>query len=77
MKRVFMVVLFRAKDEWQNQLLKERINDTGRMYVSATMWDGKPAVRCAVGNWRVSSEKKGPAGWGVVEEVLQSVGGML
>ncbi|KAI5846782.1 pyridoxal phosphate-dependent transferase [Tricharina praecox] len=75
--RVFMVVLFRAKDEWQNQLLKERINDTGRMYVSPTVWDGKPAVRCAVGNWRVSPEKNGPAGWGVVEEVLQSVGGML
>lgn len=74
-ERVFMVVLFRARDEAQNQMLRERINSSGRMYVSATVWDGKPAIRCAVGNWRVASEKTGPAGWGVVEEVLQSVGG--
>jgi glutamate/tyrosine decarboxylase-like PLP-dependent enzyme len=75
--KVFMVVLFRARDPWQNQLLKERINETGRMYVSATVWDGKPAVRCAVGNWRVGEDKRGTEGWGVVEEVLQQVGGML
>lgn len=74
---VFMVVLFRARDEWQNQLLKERINDTGKMYVSATVWEGMPAVRVAVGNWRVAGGKKGSEGWGVVEEVLQMVGGMV
>ena len=75
--RVFTVVLFRAKDEWQNQLLRERINDTGRMYVSATVWEGRPAVRLAVTNWRAGAEKKGSEGWGVVEEVLEVVGGML
>lgn len=75
--RVFMVVLFRSKDQWQNQLLRERINDTGRMYVTATVWDGVPAVRCAVGNWRAGPDKKGSEGWGVVEEVLELVGGML
>ncbi|KAI5818400.1 pyridoxal phosphate-dependent transferase [Pyronema omphalodes] len=74
---VFMVVLFRAKDEFQNHLLRERINDTGKMYVSATVWEGIPAIRVAVGNWRVSGNKTGSDGWGVVEEVLQMVGGML
>jgi glutamate/tyrosine decarboxylase-like PLP-dependent enzyme len=74
---VFMVVLFRAKDEFQNHLLRERINDTGKMYVSATVWEGLPAIRVAVGNWRVSGNKTGSDGWGVVEEVLQMVGGML
>ena len=70
-----MVVLFRAKDEGLNEQLKERINATGKMYVSGTMWQGKKAVRCAVSNWRVGGEKAAPGGggWRVVEHVLQEV----
>ncbi|RPB08651.1 PLP-dependent transferase [Morchella conica CCBAS932] len=66
--RVFVVVLFRAREERVNKRLKERINSDGRMYVSGTMWEGREAVRCAVGNWRVCTE-----GWGLVEEVLEGV----
>jgi glutamate/tyrosine decarboxylase-like PLP-dependent enzyme len=72
-RRVFIVVLFRARDEGLNRVLKERINAGGMMYVSGTEWDGRPAVRCAVSNWMASAEKEGPAGWGMVEEVLDEV----
>jgi len=72
-RRVFIVVLFRARDSGLNRVLKERINAGGRVYVSATQWDGRPAVRCAVSNWMASGEKEGPAGWGAVEEVLGEV----
>lgn len=65
-----MVVLFRAKEERVNKSLKERINGTGKIYVSGTMWDGREAVRVAVGNWRVG---EGEEGWRVVEEVLEEV----
>lgn len=68
MGRVFVVVLFRAREERVNKQLKERINSDGRMYVSGTMWEGREAVRCAVGNWRVCAE-----GWELVEEVLEGV----
>lgn len=65
-----MVVLFRAREERVNKVLKERINASRRMYVSGTMWDGREAVRIAVGNWRVSAEEEGCE---VVKEVLEEV----
>ncbi|TGZ82969.1 PLP-dependent transferase [Ascodesmis nigricans] len=71
--KTFMVVLFRAKDEKLNEMLKERINETGKMYVSGTVWEGKKAVRCAVGNWRVRGERDGEGGWGVAVDVLEQV----
>lgn len=70
---VFMVVLFRATDENLNKVLKDHINATRRMYVSGTVWDGRPAVRCAVGNWRVGTVPEGPGGWDIVESVLDEV----
>jgi glutamate/tyrosine decarboxylase-like PLP-dependent enzyme len=65
----FMVVLFRAKDEAVNKDLVKRINATGKMYVSGTIWEGKPASRIAVSNWRVDVERDVWA----VEEVLRAV----
>lgn len=65
-----MIVLFRAKEERVNKSLKERINATGKIYVSGTIWDGREAVRIAVGNWRVED---GEQGWEVVKEVLKEV----
>lgn len=50
--QTFMVVLFRANDESLNQNLAKRINATSKMFVSGTSWDGKPACRIAVSNWR-------------------------
>lgn len=49
----YIVVLFRAKDDKINRGLTKKINDTRKIYVSGTKWDGKPACRFAISTWRV------------------------
>lgn len=51
--QTFMSVLFRAKDERLNGALAKRINKTSRMFVSGSSWQGQPACRIAISNWRV------------------------
>ncbi|KAJ5669703.1 hypothetical protein N7462_010773 [Penicillium macrosclerotiorum] len=53
LSQTFMCVLFRAKDDDLNCELARRINHTSRMFVSGTSWDGAPACRIAISNWRV------------------------
>lgn len=67
--KTFMIVLFRAKDEQINQRLVQRIKDSGKIYVSGTVWNDKPAARIAVSNWRIDVETDSK----VVEEVLDEV----
>ncbi|RAH42446.1 pyridoxal phosphate-dependent decarboxylase family protein [Aspergillus brunneoviolaceus CBS 621.78] len=67
--RTYMVVLFSAKDDSLNQSLAKRINDTSKMFVSGTSWDGRPACRIAISNWRAEEERD----FALVTEVLQSV----
>jgi hypothetical protein len=67
--RIFMIVLFRARDERINVELVKRINKTGKIYVSGTKWEGKPAARIAVSNWRVDVERDVK----LIEEVLRGV----
>lgn len=67
----FMSVLFRAKDEVLNCELAKKINDTGRMFVSGTSWDGAPACRIAISNWRVDVERDVTLVTGVLAEVSQ------
>ena len=67
-EETYIVVLFRAKREELNKELKDRINATGKMWVSDTFWQGKPAVRMAVANWRVDEHCLE-----VVKEVLNEV----
>lgn len=55
--QAFMSVLFRANDESLNRDLGSRINDSSRMFVSGTSWDGSPACRIAISNWRVDVER--------------------
>ncbi|CAG7943975.1 unnamed protein product [Penicillium olsonii] len=55
--QTFMSVLFRANDAELNQNLSNRINDSSRMFVSGTSWDGNPACRIAISNWRVDVER--------------------
>lgn len=62
---IFIIVLFSAKKDELNDRLKIAINDTGKMYVSGTMWNNRSAIRIAVANWQVESDE-----WGVVKEVL-------
>lgn len=68
--QTFMCVLFRAKDDALNRELAEKINDTSRMFVSGTSWDGAPACRIAISNWRVDVERD----VALVMDVLAHVG---
>ena len=45
---IFIIVLFRAKDESLNDGLVKKINNTKMIYCSGTSWAGKPATRFAV-----------------------------
>jgi hypothetical protein len=65
-----IIVIFRAKDDEINNELVKRINDTRKMYVSGTKWDGKPACRIAVSTWRVDVERDLKLIREVLEEVL-------
>ena len=69
LEQTHIIVLFRAKDSKLNQVLTDRINETRRMFVSGTSWEGRKAVRIAVSNWRVDVEKD----LAVVKDVLLSV----
>jgi glutamate/tyrosine decarboxylase-like PLP-dependent enzyme len=68
-EKTFMIVLFRAVDEKQNVGLVKRINETGKMYVTGTQWDGRLAARIAVSNWQADIERDGK----IIEEVLTEV----
>lgn len=55
--QTFMCVLFRAKDDALNRELAKRINMTSQIFVSGTTWDGQPACRIAISNWRVNVDR--------------------
>ncbi|KAJ5129647.1 uncharacterized protein N7515_005686 [Penicillium bovifimosum] len=67
--QTFMSVLFRANDEGLNGQLGSKINESSRMFVSGTNWDGSPACRIAISNWRVDVERD----FALVTEVLAKV----
>lgn len=69
LENTFMIVLFRAKDAALNEVLVDRINKTGKMFVSGTQWNGQKAVRIAVSNWRVDVERD----LAIVQKVLADV----
>lgn len=68
---IYMIVLFRAKDEALNTELVKRINATSRIYVSGTAWNGKPACRIAVSNWQAEPERDVAIIKGVLVQVLK------
>lgn len=67
--RTFMCVLFRAKDDALNEVLAKKINETSRIFVSGTTWDGAPACRMAISNWRVNVRRD----LAIVTDVLAQV----
>jgi len=73
--KVYVVVIFRARNEALNKRLTDAINDTGRMWVSGTNWNGKPATRIAVASWRVGIEAdvRGTYSSSVVTSVLEEL----
>ncbi|RAL06610.1 pyridoxal phosphate-dependent decarboxylase family protein [Aspergillus homomorphus CBS 101889] len=52
LERVYMLILFRARDESLNRNLLRLVNAKNQAYLSGGMWEDKPAVRMAVSNWR-------------------------
>ena len=66
---IFIIVLFRAKDEHLNKELVVKINASSKIYVSGTSWDGKPACRFAISNWQADEHRDIE----IVKEVLESV----
>ncbi|KAF3018955.1 hypothetical protein E8E14_011931 [Neopestalotiopsis sp. 37M] len=58
LERVYMLILFRARDEGLNQKLLELINRSGHAYLAGATWNDRPAVRMAVSNWRVDIERE-------------------
>ena len=67
--KTYMVVLFRIKDDEGMKTLVNKINDTGKMYVSGTVWDGRPAARIAISNWQVNVQEDGDLTEKVLDEV--------
>ncbi|KAJ5889172.1 hypothetical protein N7504_009982 [Penicillium tannophilum] len=55
--QTFIGVLFCAKDDALNQQLTAKINETSRMYVSGSSWQGRTATRIAISNWRVDVKR--------------------
>lgn len=68
---IYIIVLFKAKDDDLNKELVQRVNSMSRVYVSGTSWDGAPACRFAVANWRVDVERD----MALVRNVLDTVAG--
>ncbi|KAI4168502.1 MAG: hypothetical protein LQ343_006389 [Gyalolechia ehrenbergii] len=70
-ERTYIIVLFRAKDDFLNATLVQRLNASSQIYVSGTAWDGRPACRIAVANWQVDVERDLAIVQSVVEEILE------
>jgi glutamate/tyrosine decarboxylase-like PLP-dependent enzyme len=67
--KTFIIVLFRIRNENLRKDFVKSINATGKMFVSGTVWDGQPAARIAVSNWRVDIDRDS----GLIQEVLDQV----
>jgi glutamate/tyrosine decarboxylase-like PLP-dependent enzyme len=53
---IYIIVLFRAKNDELNKKLVYLINKRSRIYVSGTVWDGAPAARIAISNWQANTK---------------------
>jgi glutamate/tyrosine decarboxylase-like PLP-dependent enzyme len=69
---IYVIVLFKAKDQSLNESLVKRINSTSRIYVSGTMWNGSQASRIAVANWQVDPGRDSKLVQSVIEDVLSA-----
>ncbi|KAI9743978.1 MAG: hypothetical protein M1818_002712 [Claussenomyces sp. TS43310] len=65
-----IIVLFRARDAAINADLVDRLNRSGKIYVSGTRWQGRPACRIAVATWKVDEERDLAVVRTVLEEAL-------
>ncbi|KAL4887181.1 pyridoxal phosphate-dependent transferase [Aspergillus karnatakaensis] len=67
--KTFIVALVSAKDDELNRQLAAKMNETSKVFVSGTAWQGRPACRIAISNWRVQADRE----FAIVKEVLDSV----
>ena len=72
-RRIFIIVLFRAKDPVLNEHFVDKINASGKVCVSGTVWEGSKATRIAVSNWQVQPDHDYLKVVNVLEEILSSV----
>ena len=68
---IFIIVLFRAKNDGLNESLVKRINATSTIYCSQTLWDGHPATRIAASNWQVNPLHDSLKVQSTLEEILK------
>ena len=71
LQEIYIIVLFRAKDVALNKQLVQKINESTKMYVSGTLWNGEPACRLAVANWQVKIENDFATIKGVLTNVIR------
>jgi glutamate/tyrosine decarboxylase-like PLP-dependent enzyme len=50
-------VLFRFEDEAQTGAVLERVQESGRVCASGTVWDGRKAIRLSVSNWQTGEKE--------------------
>ncbi|CCD44777.1 similar to pyridoxal-dependent decarboxylase [Botrytis cinerea T4] len=66
-----IIVIFRAKNDSTNNELVKRINETRKVYVSGTKWEGRPACRFAISTWKVEVEKDLQLIQDILDDVLR------
>jgi glutamate/tyrosine decarboxylase-like PLP-dependent enzyme len=50
-------VLFRFEDDAKTDAVLERVQQSGRIWASGTVWDGRKAIRLSVSNWQTGDEE--------------------
>ncbi|MBD0338196.1 MAG: aspartate aminotransferase family protein [Thermoleophilia bacterium] len=50
-------VLFRFEDDARTNEVLARVQDSGRIWLSGTSWDGRKAIRVSVSNWQTDDEQ--------------------
>ncbi|KAL8656932.1 MAG: hypothetical protein Q9226_002421 [Calogaya cf. arnoldii] len=68
-QKIYIIVLFRAKEDTLNNTLGGRLNASSQIYVSGTSWENQPACRIAAANWQVDPDRDSA----LVEEVFETV----
>ena len=49
-------VLFRFADDETTEAVLDSVQQSGEAWMAGTTWDGRPAIRLSVSNWRTSDE---------------------
>jgi hypothetical protein len=50
----------------------ERLRDDGRVFLTQTVYEGVPAIRAALSNWR-TTQKDLELAWSAMREVVESL----